>query len=237
MNSTKLRPPLPLQFLLAYSYLSHVLITRKGRRSLTLEPLSPSTQGESYNERLENSFDEDSDESDDDIDNDIRSSQIASMPHSRSTNFISGGSTDYPSNNTPAVYASEDGPSYLNDPETTCLPPDSLFTIQPTDSFFTGASDSFLWNDDAMLSPQTEQWKPETAGSSALTTTTNLYQEEVLMKPQMEQDLKQRRRSSGGTRLILEDVQPDTVGTIVKMLFDSGTDIRMRLESTQTRKE
>ena len=245
MNTIPLRPPLILKILLANPYLSHVLITRRGHRSLTLEPPSPSTRVEGYNERLEDSFDEDSDESDDeinndidnDIGNDIQWSDMPSMPHGRSTKILSGGSTDYQSNNNSTAYTSEDPPSYIDAQETSSLPPDSLFSIQPTDSLFPDASDSFLWNDDTLLTHQTEQWNPETAGNSALTTAVSARQENIATESQKEQDLKQRRRDSAGTRLILENVQPDTVGTIVKMLFDSGTDIKMRLESTETEKE
>lgn len=225
---------LQVKFFLAKSDISHVLIGRKRRGSLALGPQSSSIRGDFDKERLEDSFDEDSDESDYDIDNHIHSPEIANIPDGRSNFSSSGGSTSYGSDNTPAAYTSEEYSTYVNNQETSYLPTDRLFSLQPTDSLFTSNPDSYLWDDPAMLTPQTEQWQPETVESSSLATTTRLGRDEISVESQMELDFKEPRQDIGGTRLILENVKPDTVGTILKVLCDSGTDIKMRFESTET---
>ena len=225
------RRPLPLKVLLANSYLSHSIISRKVRRSNASGLPSLSIRGDAYNE---DSFDEDWDESDDEIDDDIHSSEIASMSDNRGTNFTSGGSTNYQSSKPPTAYISEKAQNFLNNQQASYLSQDRLFSLHPTESLFTGASDTYLWNGHPMLAHQTEQLQPETARSSALTTAPSLSQDKLSIESQMQQDFSERQHDMVGNRLILENVQPETVSTIVKMLFDTGADVEMRLEKAET---
>ena len=222
---------LPLKFLLVNSYPSHSIISRKGQRYRPPGLPSPSIRGDAYNE---DSFDEDWDESDDEIDDDIHSSENASMPGNRGTNFTDVERVNYQSSKSPATYTSEEAQTFLNNQQASYLSQDRLFSLHPTESLFTGASGAYLWNDHPMLAHQTEQLQPETAGSSVLTTGPSLSQDELSTESQMGHDFSQRRHDTVGTRLILENVRPETVNTIVKMLFDTGTDIEMRLEKAET---
>ena len=95
------------------------------------------------------------------------------------------------------------------------------------------------------MTPQIQHRQPGTVEESNLTTITEdaepngkdqmlLDPELMLVEKEQTRNQEQRRRDSVGNRLILENVQPETVSTIVKLLFDSGANIKMRLESTET---
>ena len=100
------------------------------------------------------------------------------------------------------------------------------------------------------MTQQLEQWRPETVEDSALTLvaedaeqngTDQMLLDPDLMSLELEkeqnEDLEQLRPNSAGNRLVLENVQPETVSAIVKLLFDSKANIKMRLESTETAKQ
>ena len=217
---------------------------------MTLSSPSPTAHIEPHAERPDD-FEEEGEESDcsdSDIDDSDRSPRATGIPGDHNTNPSDGSSTTY-NTGVPTPHILPDHPSYPRNQATSFLNTNELFSMPPTDDFFEGAANHCFWNDLPLATPQLEHWQPETNHYPDLASITpreftNPSTPGLVssLDSERHEDSNHRedhhnRRNSVGKRLILDNVQPEVVSTIVKMLYDSGADIKMRLESTETAPE